>query len=131
MAQNLQKRGYHSKQIIGINSLNEPYLAPIVFAALCMGCSVNPLYSKWKPDIIEMYTLTEPAVIFCEIEKYDVTVECLGEMGLEAKIFTLNGIKGDSEAVENLFIETGMETEFVYEFRIKFQLGIRLIDHMK
>lgn len=112
-AQNLQKRGYNSKQIIGINSLNEPYLAPIIFAALCLGCPVNPLYSKWKPDIIEMFTLTEPAIIFCEIEKYDVTVECLTEIGSKAKIFTLNGVKGGSEAVESLFAETGMENEFL------------------
>lgn len=112
-AQNLQKRGYNLKQIIGINSLNEPYLAPIIFAALCLGIPVNPLYSKWKPDIIEMFTSTDPAIIFCEIEKYDITVECLTEMKLEAKIFTLNGLKGDSEAVENLFVETGMEDEFL------------------
>lgn len=112
-AQNLQKRGYNSKQIIGINSLNEPYLAPIIFAALCLGIPVNPLYSKWKPDIIKMFTLTEPAIIFCEIERYDITVECLTEMKLKANIFTLNGLKSDSEAVENLFVETGMEHEFL------------------
>lgn len=91
---------------------NFPDLAPIVFAALCMGCPINAQSSAWKPDLLRMLEITAPDVIFCEVEVYHKMVECLTELGNKAKIFTFNGTIGDSEAVQKLFEETGIEDEF-------------------
>lgn len=43
---------------------------------------------------------------------YDLVNECLIEIGKRVQIFTFEGIKGDSEPVENLFTETGVEEDF-------------------
>lgn len=112
-AQNLQKRGYKSKQVFGFMTGNFPDVSPIAFASLCMGCPINAQSSTWKPDMLRMLGITEPDLIFCEVEVYDVMVECLTELGNKAKIFTFNGTKGDSEPVQNLFEETGIEEEFM------------------
>lgn len=112
-AQNLQMRGYNSNHMIGINSGNVSFLTPIVLASICIGCPINPLYSEWCPDILDMFEKTQPKLVFCEIELYELTRECLIDLGIDAKMFTLNGVKGDAESVENLFCETGTEEEFV------------------
>lgn len=80
---------------------------------MCLGCPVSTMCLDRKPRILNTLQLVEPNLIFCEIEKYDVTVECLDELGMQAKIFTLNGTKGDAESVEILFNETGTESNFM------------------
>lgn len=112
-AQNLQKRGYNTKQVISLNAGNVAYSTPVVFSSLCLGFPVNTMCTDHRPHILSTLQLIEPKLIFCEVEKYNVTVECLNELGMKAKIFTLNGIKGDAESVENLFSETGIEEDFV------------------
>lgn len=112
-AQNLQRRGYEPKQVVGIISGNVAQLAPIVFASVCLGWPVNSMPTMWKKYIITMLQKTEPKLIFCEVKVYDLVVECLDEVGYKAKVFTFNGKKGDSEPVENLFIETGIEEDFM------------------
>lgn len=72
------------------------------------------MYGALKSRIFGTLQLTEPKLIFCEVDKYDVILECLAELGLNAKIFTLNGKIDDAETVESLFNKTGTETEFVY-----------------
>lgn len=112
-AQNLQKRGYTTKQTISLNAGNVANTTPIVFASISLGCPVNTMSTDHKPHILSTLQLIEPTLLFCEVDKYDVTVECLKELGMTAKIFTLNGKKGDAEPVENLFSETGNEDDFV------------------
>lgn len=114
-AQNLQRRGFNSKCTIATVAANVPHLAPIVYASLCLGCPVAPMYTSMeKPTVLRMFELTEPRIIFCEVKAYDLMVECLAEAKiLDAKIFTFDGVKGDSEAVDNLFRVTGSERDFV------------------
>lgn len=113
MAQNLQKRDLiETKQVVGIIAGNVANLAPIVFASLCLGCPVASMPTWWKRYIIGMLQKTEPTLIFCEAKLYDMVVESLEEVGSKAKVFTFNGTKGDSEAVETLFEETGTENDF-------------------
>lgn len=114
-AQNLQRRGYNSKYTIATVTGNVPHLAPIFYASLCLGWSVAPMYTAMeKLSFLRMFELTEPRIIFCEVKVYDLMVECLAEVGVSnAKIFTFDGIKGDSEAVDDLFDETGNECDFV------------------
>lgn len=112
-AQNLQKRGYTTKQAISLNCGNIANQIPIVFASLSLGCPVNTMSTDHKPHILKTLELIEPKLLFCEVEKYDVTVECLKDLGMTAKIFVLNGTKGDAESVDSLFVETGTEEDFV------------------
>lgn len=113
-AQNLRKRGYDSKHVVAIIAGNVANLAPAVYASLCLGWPIVAMYTAMeKQSILRMFELSEPKIIFCEVKVYDLVVECLGEVGKKAKIFTFSGTKGESEAVESLFEETGTEEHFV------------------
>lgn len=114
-AQNLQARGYKSNQVFGILAGNVTNLPPIVFASLCLGCPINAMHTGVdRPNIVRMFEMTEPSLVFCDVKVYDLVVECLMKLGNVAKVFTFNGTKGDSESVDCLFNETGIEEEFVY-----------------
>lgn len=114
-AQNLQRHGFNSKYTIATVAGNVPHLAPVVYASLCLGWSIATMYTAMeKSSILRMFELTEPRIIFCEIKVYDMIVECLTEVGISnAKVFTFDGIRGDSEAVDDLFNETGNERDFM------------------
>ncbi|XP_031623989.1 probable 4-coumarate--CoA ligase 1 [Contarinia nasturtii] len=113
-AQNLQKRGYKSKNVVGIIAKNSHHLAPIVFASLAIGSAVNTLDTSFKKaELLHMLKTTKPVVIFCDVEVYDLVKECFAELKNDSKIFTFGGNKGDSEQVENLFEETHNEDDFV------------------
>lgn len=93
---------------------NVVHLAPIVCAALCLGCPINALHSKVeKIDVVRMFRLSEPSMILCDVDMYDSVVESLKELGIVAKIFTCRGTKGCAESVESLFEETGNEEDYV------------------
>lgn len=114
VAQNLQKRGYVPKQVFGIVANNVPYLAAVVFGSFCLGCPINATHAAAeKADMIHAFRITQPSAIFCEINVYDLVKECIGEVGIDVKIFTFNGVKGDSEAVENLLHVTHHEDDFM------------------
>lgn len=111
-AQNLQKRMYGSKQVFGFITEHVTHLAPLIVAALCLGNPISAM-NHWKHDSTRILKMVQPSVIFCEARVYDMVVECMTEAGCNAKVFTFNGIKGNSEAVENLFEETGIEDDFM------------------
>lgn len=112
VAQNLQRRGYTTKQMISIISGNVPHLAPIVFASLCLGGPVNTIPTTPKREILRILEMTQPKLIFCEMRVFDLVQTCLAELEMHAEIFTLNGTTDGAEPVENLFVETGIEEEF-------------------
>lgn len=112
-ALNLQKRGYKPRQVFGVVARNSHNLAPIVFAAYCMGCPVNALAVAFaKEEIVHMLNITKPCVIFCDVDVYDKLVESLRESGIDAKIITMNGRIVSCEHVDDLLVETGLEATF-------------------
>lgn len=115
VAQNLQRRVFNSKCTVATVAANVPHLAPVVYASLCLGFPVAPMYTAMeKPNVLRMFELIEPQIIFCEVKAYDLIMECLAAAKLfNAKIFTFDGVKGDSEAVDDLFAATGNERDFV------------------
>lgn len=115
IAQNLQKRGYNTpKQVFGIVANNVPHLASVVFASLCLGCPINATHAATeKANMLYAFRITQPSVLFCEVSVYDLVKGCVDEIGLNVEIFTFNGVKGDSEAVENLLQSTLNEDEFL------------------
>ncbi len=113
VAQNLQKLGYSKGDVFGYSVINRN-LAPIIYAAFCLGCPVNTLSPVFgKVDMIHTMKISKPKVMFCDVERYEFVSECLREAASEAKIFTFGGTANDSFAVENLFAETGSEHRFL------------------
>lgn len=112
-AQNLKKLGHQSNNVFVFMAKNTDYLAPIIFASFCLGCPVNVLDSSFKKaEIIHMLQITEPRLMFCDIEVYSLVSECLKELENDAQIFTFGEQCGNSIAVETLFVETGVESAF-------------------
>lgn len=103
------------KQVFGIVASNVAHLSAVVFGSLCLGCPINATHaSAEKADMIHSFRMTRPSVIFCEIRVYDLVKECIDEIGIDTKIFTFNGQKADSEAVEDLLRVTHQEEDFMY-----------------
>lgn len=112
-AVNLQMRGYKPGQVIGVSAKNSHNLAPVVFAAYCLGCPVNALATSFvKTEVVHMFTITKPSVVFCDVEEHEKMVESLQGCGIEAKIITMNGKIDGCEQVEDLLVETGLESTF-------------------
>ncbi|KAJ6632853.1 hypothetical protein Bhyg_18006, partial [Pseudolycoriella hygida] len=64
--QNLQKRGYKSKQVYTFIVGNTDDLAPLLFATFCNGCSVNGLDPSFKKaELLHMLGLIKPDLVFC------------------------------------------------------------------
>lgn len=112
-AQNLQTLGYQPKRVIATIARNSHHVAPIAIASIAIGCQLISLHSSFKrTELIHMLKLTEPILMFCDIDSYELVKECFEELRHTAKIYTFGGTIGDSEPVENLFEETHNEHEF-------------------
>ncbi|XP_055325885.1 uncharacterized protein LOC129579744 [Sitodiplosis mosellana] len=113
-AQNLQELGYQPKQVFAFMIRNSHHVAPTVFGAISIGCSVNSLDPSFgKTELLHMLGTTKPDLMFCDVESYELVKECLVQLQNDAKIFTFGGSDGESEPVENLFAETGTESSFM------------------
>ncbi|XP_055313634.1 probable 4-coumarate--CoA ligase 3 [Sitodiplosis mosellana] len=114
VAQNLQKLKVPRKGVFGIIAHNNPDLAPILFAAFCLGCPVSPFDPAFgKVEIKSIISITKPSVFFCEVSLYDLLETCLKELDIKADIFTFTGQRGKSKPVEVLFAETNIESDFL------------------
>lgn len=113
VAQNLQRLGCKRNQVIGIVAGDEADLAPIVFASFCLACPIKPMpKTADKLNIVHTFRETVPNLVFCKNSLYDLVVECLRELGNDAKIFTFNGTRNGSISVESLLEATGTEEDF-------------------
>lgn len=84
-----------------------------MFAAYCLGCPYNALALSFaKDEVKHMLGITKPCLVFCDVEVYDKMVECLAECELDAKIITMNGKITTGDHVDELFVETGLESTF-------------------
>lgn len=114
VAQNLQKRGYKSRQLFCFVAANTDNLAPIYLAAIALAGTTVPLHSMLtKDEMVPILTKIQPEVIFCDDSSYDQLNETLTETQLKPKIFIIGEPVDGVESAENLFAETGDECRFV------------------
>lgn len=113
-AQNLLALGYERKQVFGLVARNSHHVAPITFASIAIGCPVNALDPSFgRTELLHMFKITKPVLLFCDIDCYELINDCLIELDNRARIFTIGGSLGRSEPVENLFKETHKEDQFM------------------
>lgn len=99
---------------MGIIARNSNNVAPVVFATQFIGCPLNTFDPTFgKNEFIHMAKTTKPCLIFCDVDVYELVVQCYLELGINVKIFTFGGEKGNSTSVERLFVETGDENRFL------------------
>lgn len=94
--------------------MNSENVAPIMFASFCIGCSIAALHTTIdKIEIVRIWRKMKPALIFCDVGAYALVEECMKRLDEPIKVFTFGGKIGDSEPVESLFVDNGMDENFV------------------
>lgn len=112
-AQNIRKLGYQPGDVIGIAARNSQHLAPIVFAAMSIGCPINALDPTFgKTEIAHMFRITKPKLIICDCSNVGIVASSVADAGLSAAFYTFDGPTEHSKAVDELLEETHVEEEF-------------------
>lgn len=113
-AQNLQKLGFEKNDLFSLVARNSHHVAPIVFASFCLGCPINSLDTAFnKIEMKHMLGITQPKLVFCDVDVFDLVSNCLDELGNNAKIYTFGGVSINSCPIEVLFEETHNESDFM------------------
>lgn len=114
IAQNLQLKGFNSRQVFGFMVNNTDHVAPLIFAAFCLACPIAPVHSLLsKEEIVQTFMKTKPSVVFCDAVAYHRMNEALKDLKVNVKVFILGEAIDDVETIESLLIETGTESDFV------------------
>ena len=115
IAKYLIKCGMKESDCIGFMAGNTENLAPVVFACFTLGLPINPLSPIMnEKDIIQMFSMTKPKMIFCDAENVNVVKNAVDEMKSEAKILTVMDKVDGYECATVILKE--MENERVVEF---------------
>lgn len=113
-AQNLQKRGFQSREMFCFMASNTDYVLPIYLASIGLSCPAIPLHSMLDTkEVVPILLKTKPSVIFCDANSYNQMIEALKQSKLNSKVFIFGGHVDGEESVHNLFVETGNESDFV------------------
>ncbi|XP_070502824.1 luciferin 4-monooxygenase-like [Chironomus tepperi] len=112
IAKYLTKCGMKDGDVIGFVATNTENLAPIVIACFALGLPVNPLSPIMnEKDIVQMFTMTKPKIIFCDADNVKVVKNAVDEMKSEAKVLTVMDKVDGYECVTEILKE--MEGESV------------------
>ncbi|KAH8261127.1 hypothetical protein KR044_003825 [Drosophila immigrans] len=78
--------------VIGISAYNSTYLTGVAIAAMLSGTPLNPLHPDFDEETVKyMYDITEPKLIFCDVENYP-TIKAVNErLAKPALIYLVNG----------------------------------------
>lgn len=114
VAQNLQKVDHDSKSVVGIMTHINSDVAPIVFAALCLGRPISVMDPSFtKSELKSIIGISKPKTFFCDINVHSLLEASLRDLNITARIFTFDGKRGDSISVDTLFAETNDEDNFL------------------
>lgn len=112
---NLRRFGCERGRKIFLLSDNISDLAPLAFAAICLGCPLVALVTSSSQSECEYFiNLTRPEFVICEIGYYTMLKECFANLKIRAKVFTMNGQAEDSISTDILFEYVDNESEFEY-----------------
>lgn len=112
-AMNLQKFGCERGRRIFLFSNNITDLAPLTFAAICLGCPLAPLVTSSSQSECEYFmSITKTEFAICELKFYPMLKRCFANLNINAKIFTIDGQAGDSISAELLFDSMDNELDF-------------------
>jgi long-subunit acyl-CoA synthetase (AMP-forming) len=90
IAKYLTQCGLKEGDLVGFVTANTENLAPVVFACFTLGLPINPLSPIMnEKDIIHMFSMTKPKMIFCDAENVKVVQNAVNEMKSEPQILTV------------------------------------------
>ncbi|BFG06090.1 luciferin 4-monooxygenase [Drosophila madeirensis] len=92
MAQAFKRLGLYRGDVIGISASNTTSLTSVVIAALLRGIPINPLHPEFTEETVKyMYDITEPKLIFCDVENYPTIWAANQRLVTPAIIYLVNG----------------------------------------
>lgn len=113
VAQNLQRLGIKSDDVIGFICRNSGNVVPLIFGCVLIGAPINPLHVSFsKESIKHMFSQTRPKLVFCDHDLFETTKEALHEIRNNAMIFTLLKKIPVVPFVSELLVPTGSEYHF-------------------
>lgn len=109
----LQELGFKRDDVLAVAAKNNHDVAPIVFAAFCLGCPVHALGITFnKSEMVHMLGMTKPKGVFCEVENFDVVEASLRELENSSTIFTFDRKVSGSKCVDSLFAANVSESSY-------------------
>jgi 4-coumarate--CoA ligase len=114
ISQNLMKLGFKRDDVFGFICRNSTQLPAAIYGSILIGAPINPLDVAFKKeDIVQMFTQTQPKLVFCDADVYEKTKLALDELENKPKIVTLRDKIDGVSYIEDLLATTGNEHEFV------------------
>lgn len=113
VAQNLDRLGIQSDDVIGMLCRNSASLLPLIYGCALIGAPINPLhFSSSKKTIEKMFSQTNPKLVFCDHDLYAQLKEALHDSKINSMIFTVMEKISVVPYVSELFVPTGSESSF-------------------
>lgn len=117
IALHLLEHNIKMNDCVGIIARNSKHIGAVVFASLVLGCPVNPLDPSFTAnDIIHMYRLTKPRVIFCDDDLIERLEIVLKELKSDAIVVSLGKRLDGYHCIDDFLIEKQDELTFVYVY---------------
>ncbi|XP_055587058.1 uncharacterized protein LOC129739604 [Uranotaenia lowii] len=114
MAQNLTSLGYNETDTCTLVTLNSDHVAPLVYACLTLGITINPLeVSLPSIGFVHMLKTVKPSVVFCEQRSLQEVEAAMSMIDLSVEVFVIGERVEGYKHVEDLLVETGEEDQFV------------------
>lgn len=103
-AKNLRKLGCDKGTKLFVFIGNIPEIAPILFGAICLGCTIVSITIVSSQAECEYFlNLTKPELAICHMKFYSMLRKCFGNLNINAKIITDVEQIEDSIPIQSLF----------------------------
>lgn len=111
---NLRNFGCRKGQVIFLLTNNTADIAPLVFAALCLGCPIACLPTCCsQAEYLYFLSFSKPEIVFCDLTFQPMLKECLEQLEIDAKYFTFDGQTDGTHSINSLFARVDGSSNFV------------------
>lgn len=91
IAKNLLNEGLTLNDVIGLVAKNSTYVAPLVLGSLLTGTPCNTLDPSFdEREISHIFKQTNPKIIFCDCDNWEVVIEALKRCESRAEVWTVD-----------------------------------------
>lgn len=103
-AKKMQHFGFKKGEVVFFLTDNSADIAPLVFAALCLGCVITSLPMCYtKMEYSQYFAIVRPNYMFCDLELYIMLNGCLVDSNIvDVQFFTFGGHLDETHSIESL-----------------------------
>lgn len=100
--------------IVGFVVHQSTHFLPVLYGSIIAGAPFNTVIFE-KDEIVPIFEKTRPKIVFCDVPTYQLTKECLAEIGIDSPIYTMDSKIPSVPFVEDLLLPTNDEESFIPE----------------